>query len=172
MARAARKKAVRAPEVLGPTPERMAKGKFQVVPVELEGHQDKRSEAFKDIASTTIDEWLSRGVIDERQHKACEYYLRLYHRAKLLQRVTANYDARICGGSGNYETQQEAIEDLRMWAGRIPPLPLSVFTNVVVFGHRTGTAGEALGYTSKKAEVAAITCVRLVADTICMYKRW
>lgn len=176
MGRAKRKPKL-AEQTLGPTPERLAKGQFRLVPVELEGHQDKRGEAHRDISSTPIDEWRTRGIITEQQHRACEYYAELYQASGLLQRVTASYDGRTGGralgfGPGNTMRQCEAISDLQKWGKKIPVKYLNVFTNVVVFGRRTGEAGADLGYRNKSAEAAAMTCVRFVADLIAMMQRF
>ena len=179
MSRVSRKRGARsqAAEVLGPTPERMAKGSFRLVDVELESHQDRRAKVHRDFSATPIDEWLARGIITEQQHKACEYYAELYQAAGLLQRVTASYEGRTGGGSGmfgpgNTLAQCEAISELRKWGKKIPAKYLGVFTDVVVFGRRTGEAGADLGYVNKKAEASAMTCVRFVADLIAMEKRF
>lgn len=176
MAKAAKKRA-RAPEILGPTPERAAKGAFRLVDVELESHQDRRAKVHRDFAGTPIDEWLARGIITEQQHRACEYYAELYQAAGLLQRVTASYEGRTGGrtgmfGPGNTMAQCEAISELREWGKKIPAKYLGVFTDVVVHGRRTGEAGADLGYTSARAEVAAMTVVRFVADIIAAEKRF
>jgi len=168
---------VRAPEVLGPTPERAAKGVYRLVDVELESHQDRRAKVHRDFAGSPIDEWRTRGIITEQQHRACEYYAELYQAAGLLQRVTASYEGRTGGqalgfGPGNTMRQCEAISDLREWGKKIPAKYLGVFTDVVVFGRRTGEAGADLGYRSKSAEASAMTVVRFVADLIAAEKRF
>jgi len=164
-------------KVLGPTPERAAKGAFKLVPVELEGHQDRRAKVHRDFSATPIDEWRTRGIITEQQHRACEYYAELYQAAGLLQRVTASYEGRVTTqalgfGAGNTQAQCEAISELREWGKKIPSKYLNVFTDVVVFGRRTGEAGADLGYVNKKAEVAAMMCVRFVADIIATENRF
>ena len=164
-------------QVLGPTPERAAKGSFRLVPVELEGHQDRRAKVHRDFSATPIDEWRTRGIITEQQHRACEYYAELYQAAGLLQRVTASYEGRTGGqalgfGPGNTMRQCEAISDLAKWGQKIPAKYLGVFTDVVVFGRRTGEAGADLGYTNARAEASAMTVVRFVADLIATEKRF
>lgn len=176
MSKAARKRARRVAEVLGPTPERAAKGAFRLVDVELESHQDRRAKVHRDFSATPIDEWRTRGIITEQQHRACEYYAELYQAAGLLQRVTASYEGRVTTqalgfGPGNTQAQCEAISELRKWGQKIPAKYLGVFTDVVVFGRRTGEAGADLGYRNKSAEAAALTVVRFVADLIAMDRR-
>lgn len=179
--RAAR--ARRAAEVLGPTPERAAKGAFRLVDVELESHQDRRAKAYRDFAFSTIDRWRKNRLITESQYKACDYFREVYQASGLLGRVTSAYEGRSTVaargfGPGNTLRQCEAISELQYWLGkdgkpgRLPSKYADVFVNVVVFDMSTGEAGSLAGYTNARAEDRAKLFVEFCADVIAMDKRF
>jgi hypothetical protein len=82
-----------------PTPEQLAHGIYRTVKIKEPGKAEARL-VKRNLAGRTIDLWLSRGMITDRQHRAAERYRADYEQAGLERSIISQYDGGTGSGSG------------------------------------------------------------------------
>lgn len=160
-----------------------------IVPVHAQQHGDYVSDFVTLVedgtkAHTTInrggspvERWIASGKLSQGQQAVIATCLYLWRLSGLRQAVTANYGHKVGGVScaeHRATTELEAREDLRRYQGYFPgPLKSywDVFENVVRHGIAAGSAGAAVGYTSRAAQDRAHTIVCFVSDVIATNER-
>lgn len=120
---------------------------------------------------TTVERWKSLALLSETQVAGIDHCEGLWDRANTSAPLVADL-LRIPGiPGGNGWSQQEAIDELHHLKDRIPRDYWDVFENVCRFDEPGGTAGSRFANDDKRAALAALMCVRFVADMVAMRGR-
>ena len=132
----------------------------------------RQSQVLANRGGTPIARWIKAGFINEVQERAIDYTLALWDRAWGSQSLVMDLN-RVKGPPAlSGWTQQEAIDELKWFEGRIPRAYWTVYEAVCRDDEPAGVAGSKLGTSRNDATVAARTCVCFVADLIASWKRF
>jgi RNA 3'-terminal phosphate cyclase len=161
------------------SPERRQHGDYHAVDFKLvevtEGgkRKEKTQKVVRNLSSTVVERWNTKGAFDERQWQAIIKYISLHCAAfGPGQRVTANYSPAIArGGHGTTEAANnralDAMGILRLLDNEVffrePPEHFWIWQNVLIFDEPAGIAGSRCGYSHKGAEAVAREVVRSLA---------
>lgn len=119
---------------------------------------------------TAVDRWKRESQLTETQAKAIAHCEALWQRAATVRGLVAD-PLRIVGQPGGSGlSQQEALDELSKYKGRVPPRYWDVFENVCRWDEPAGVAGSSLATNARSALTSARTCVAFVADLIAMWR--
>jgi hypothetical protein len=119
---------------------------------------------------TPIARWRTDGRLNDPEWAAIQYCIRLWDRAG-RNKITQDYLQAVGQPPASGLAQQEALDELAKFKGRIPFKHWQVFENVCRFDMPAGEAGSTIATNRRSSIDAAHVCVCFVANLIAMWKR-
>jgi hypothetical protein len=168
--RKAKQREVKAEPIVNAFAARHGDYGFESMPVgpgELDGERAGNVAVMRNRGGTTVERWLTAGILDKRQAEVITIYARAWRKVFAEQRVTANWslvsfirgipaEQSILGIAEANEILDRFDEKFR----RLPPHYKSTWQDIVIFDntlYRIGTASRST------ADRAKLTCM-FVAD--------
>lgn len=132
----------------------------------------KRNQKLQNRGGTPVARWAKAGYITEPQQRAIDYTIGLWDRAWGSKPLVMNLNHIKGPPALSGWSQQEAIDELKWFEGKIPRAYWSVYEAVVRDDEPAGIAGSRMTTARNDAVVSARVCVCFVADLIASWKRF